>query len=595
MSNEEKELDNNIKKLKEELAKKGINTKRKKDKKQKKQDNERRRLENKLMRVITKAGVSWASWSSLVEIADTINGHPLPFETAAWIYNEHTKQERIVFTPKILKELPVNLLILVLKHELLHKSMYRGTQNVGNLELLNFALDASINKILWLSNPKQAAKLGSWIVPPNSDGRSDIHAVLNPDVRTKDLADMDTRLRSIVEDIWWVENFEKDFDTGLTIDKGRTCCEHYDVHQTFGNHKVPDPLTLYNKLAALLSREQKEEIKKIYSFIGADEEGKESNAGNQTDCPRGGPKNIRAVDKNTIDAEKRFANEVLYAIEKEGRKQDGGRYRGGKGYSAYTDMHAFFEQYVYSKKNAETEGLNDFINRWETLKQVEGICHTIHNTFRKVSSIEPFPNELTRTGLELVALDVSGPDLPYFFNIASQGDGAKKKVCCYFDCSPSMDAFIPYMLHIVDYIDGCEEAEISGGKYKGRYIFSEKVKGIPENKWEDFKQGEIRGGCGTSFEAVALHAIERIENDQVDIILVFTDGFSYINEDVVKKFNDSGKKCYTIYFSHGNYTYGHSRYRHRYDTPMKSNKDNQMTSDLDKLDGQGFTIWCENK
>lgn len=577
------EIQKNIVNLQKKLKDSNTGTRRKKSLQNQitKNKSEKRRLQSKLTRVISKADLVWMSGASLVEINDKINGHPLPFDTACWTYNEIAKQEKIIFSPKIIKSLQIKLLVLVLKHEILHKSMYRGTKEVANKELLNFVLDAAINKILWLSNPKPMAELGDWLCPPNSKKRYDVLSLVNPSLTTEDFNKMTPRLRSIVEEIWWVPEYVTNPKDGLTIDIGKSCCEHYELTKKFGNSNVPDPMTLYNRLSAILSKEEKEKIKKVYAFISASDK----------EHARGGEKVMRANDKNTIALEDKISKEILEEVQKEGQKQDGRKWRRGDGYSTYQNMQALFEKYIYSKQDTSTQGINDFIRNFETAKQIEGVCQTIHETFRRKQTIDPYPNELTRTGLELVSLGVSGAEMPYFFNNTPHDEGSKKKVCCYFDTSPSMDAFIPFMLSVTDYIDSCEEAEITGGNFNGHYAFSEKVKGIPDSAWEDFKEGKIHSGGGTSFEAVIQHAIERIDNDQVDIILVFTDGYSGLRQETIDKFNESGKKCYSLYFSHRNYSYGHDRYS--YDGQIKGLSEQGMYSDLDKLNGQSFTIFCE--
>lgn len=578
-------LENALKDKGKKPAKRKATNKKPKKTKIDQAEKERRRLEKKLIRVITKAGLSWTAWSALVEIADNINGHPI--DTACWVYNEHTKRERIIFSPRIIKALPVAQLLLVFKHEMLHKSLYRGTSNVSNQELLNFALDAAINKILWLSNPKQAVKLGNWLFPEGSENRSSFYALMNPGVTSKDFAKMSPGVRIIAESIWWIPKEEKDGD--VIRDKGMSCAEYHEAKGLYGNQKIPDPITLYNKMAALLTRAEKEQINKDYSYL-SDLRGNGSNGsgGNapSKDHARGGKNKLRATDKDTLKSEKDAAREIADDVS---NKQWSNSRRGG-GYSDIEDINAFFQEYIYGKKDAEAEGINDFIARWETLKQLEGICHSIHKTFKAETVIEPYAGSLTRLGQELVCLGVSGPEVPLFFNDSQAGQGSKKKVCCYFDTSPSMNSFIPYMLHIADYIDECEEAEIGGGKYNGHYGFSEKVKGIPDDQWEEFKEGKIRGGFGTCFNAVAKHAIDRVENDDVDIILVFTDGYSGLDDETVERFNESGKKCYTIYFSHPNFGYGHDR--RGYGGNIKGQDEVGMTSDLDRLDGESFTIWC---
>ena len=222
----------------------------------------------------------------------------------------------------------------------------------------------------------------------------------------------------------------------------------------------------------------------------------------------------------------------------------------------------------------------------ETIRQVEGTIHSIYATIKTHTTVDPYPFDLTRTGIEWVVAGISHEEFTVYFNHNRQQTG-KKKVVCYFDTSPSMNDFIPYMVYIADFFANCEECEMAGGLFKGRFAFSETVKGMNEEQWTEFITGKVRGGCGTSFDSIVHHLMDKIDANDVDIALVFTDGYSSITDDLVEKFNQSGKKCYNIYFTNPNCSYGYGHQRKGQETDQM-----EMTSDLDKLDGESFTIRC---
>jgi hypothetical protein len=573
-----------------EPAGKGIMSKTKTPRQKKIREEETKRLKNKLVRVISNAGLAYSSWIALVELVDSIPG----FDTAAWVYNDKTKQEHIWFSRKLVKSLTVELLKLILRHEMLHKSMYRGLMAVGNKELLNFALDTCINKILWLSDPAGMIKLGD-AVWPDPKTRPNVMAIMNPSITTAERHAMEPRIQAIYDRIWWKSM--KGYHNGVPVDKGETCRDYWEGTGTFGNDFVPDALNLYNLLAALLNAEDKKKIEEKYKFLsmgkkgGQGDKGKKKGKGQGQGQGGGKPKKggkhvrggrfrFRANDKGTLQGEKGVADQVLDEIRKQHEKiKSSGR---GGGYSTLENLQDFFQQHIYNKTEADVRDLNDFIKRMETWKQVEGVTTNIYKNFKARTTIQPYPHRLTRIGFELVALGFN-KIVPLYFNKIFSDQGGKKKVCCYFDTSPSMHSFIPYVVWMAEFFDNCEECEIAGGKYRGRYGFSGTVKGIPMEAWEDFKNGRVRGGCSTSFEAVMKHACDRIENDDVDVVLVFTDGESGLSDATIERFNQSGKKCYAIYFAH-KFGYNHSRYG--------QDENAGMTSDLDKLNGDSFTIWC---
>lgn len=556
-------------------------------------EDETQRLKNKLIRVISEAGLAYSSWISLVELVDKIPG----FDTAAWVYNDKTKQEHIWFSRRLTKMLTVRLLKLVLRHEMLHKSMYRGLMSVGNKELLNFALDACINKILWLSDPDGMVELGK-VMWPDEDSRPNVMAIMNPSITTDERNRMEPRIQTIFDRIWWKPM--KGFKDGVKVDTGETCRDYWEGTKTYGNDYVPDALALYNLLAALLNQEDKQKIEEKYKFLATTDNKKDKGKdGKKQKKPesgkgdgqgqgqkggkhvRGGRFRFRANDKGTLKGEKGVADQVLAEIKKQFQKmKDGGR---GGGYSTLENANDYFQQHIYSKTDADVRDINEFIKKMETWKQVEGVTTNIYKNFKSRTAFQPYPHRLTRVGFELVALGFN-KTVPLYLNKIFSDQGGKKKICCYFDTSPSMHSFIPYVCYMADFFDNCEECEIGGGKYRGRYGFSGTVKGIPMEAWEDFKNGRVRGGSSTSFEAVVRHACDRIENDDVDVIIVFTDGESGLSDEMIERFNASGKKCYAVYFAHS-WGYGHSRYG--------QNENNDMTSDLDKLEGESFTIWCD--
>lgn len=550
-------------------------------------EEETRTLKNKLIRVISNAGLAYSSWIALVELVDKIPG----FDTAAWVYNDKTKKEHIWFSRRLVKMLTVDLLKLVLRHEMLHKSMYRGLMAVGNKELLNFALDACINKTLWLSDPEGMVKLGE-VMWPDPNTRPNVMALLNPSIKTDERNSMEPRIQALFDRIWW--NPMKGFKDGVPIDHGQTCRDYYEGTGTFGNDYIPDALNLYNALAALLNADDKKQIEEKYKFLANEgqkgdksESGKDKGQEGDGDPkdgkqkPKKGSKHIRggrfrfrATDKGTMKGEKGVADQVLAEIKKQYQKMNESGERGG-GFSTFENVNDFFNQYVYIKEEADVKDIQEFIRRMETLRQVEGITANIYKNFRSRTAIQPFPNRLTRVGFELVALGFTKM-VPLYFNKVNADQGGRKKICCYFDTSPSMNEFIPYMVWMAEFFDNCEECFIDGGKYRGRYGFSGTVKGIPMEAWDDFKNGRVRGGYSTSFDAVVRHACDRIEDDEVDVILVFTDSYSGLSEDLVQRFNESGKKCYNIYFGYSSEHY----------------KAGEITCDLDKLNGESYTIWC---
>jgi hypothetical protein len=298
---------------------------------------------------------------------------------------------------------------------------------------------------------------------------------------------------------------------------------------------------------------------------------------------RGGQQQSRASNLTTLKQEE-LANKKLFEQLCEKR------------WCSYHSMDKYFNKFVYGKSESDTDALEEFVKKFETRQQVEEVCQHIHDAISEKPQILPYIDELSRHGVEMVILGVSDfEQMPLFWN---KGDNLlhKKKVCCYFDTSPSMSEYVPYMLHIAEFLDKSDACEIAGGEFDGKYCFSEHVEGMTEEKWQQFIDGDVYGGYGTSFEGVVRHALDRIDEDKVDIIIVFTDGYSGISQQTIEEFNQTGKRCYNIYFATNGqgYSYNYTRgrgYSWQYNDNNKLGDGESITSPLDELEGDSFTIW----
>jgi outer membrane biosynthesis protein TonB len=598
------------------------------------------RLQNKLMRAIKRAGLSWADYAGIIEINDYIGN--VRVHTALWYSHTKTQREKIVVSRRLMEILPINQIALLIKHEMLHKAMFRHIEGVSNLELINIALDAAINKILFMSDPKNMTDLCDNREVFSEESRNGIASVLNCSITSRERLILNNRIRKVKM-------------TACEAAQSRKSSRYSSENNT----EVPDPHNLYNKLSLALSCEEKTEAEELYSFLkkedkeqngngesksnwgegkeedkeeDKEEEQKESNESKEDEnkeeqesqeeqgdgeekqesqekeediengeskeseekienadaketgngkaqvksddinddiCIRGGLDEPRATDDKTLNQEKRVARDVLDGVHKNRRKTGG--------HCAYSNVDELFENYVSGSEYCEKHGLKEFIDKWQTMKQVEGVEQVIASQICSNPRFDPYPDNLTRTGFEYVALGISGPNaLPFYLN--SSELGAKNKVCTYFDVSGSMRDTIPYMCHIAEFIGGLEECELAGGEFRGKYKFSGNVEGMTQHEWEEFKRGEAWGGYSTSFKAVIEHTLKMINESECDIICIFTDGGSNLSQELIEQFNATTKKCYNIYFQ---ISYTGRAFR---------NKGRDIVSDLDKLNGSSFTI-----
>ncbi len=532
------------------------------------------KLENKLVRAISKAGLTWSSVAGIIQISDNIEGIQLDPQKmpAAWFYHHETKKELIAIHPQIIEDFSVEEIMLIIKHELLHKAFYRGINGLQDLYLLNISLDACINKILWIAHYKTMDNLCNKLYL--GENRISPLAICNPSTTILEKKLLPKNIKEIFEEIYPCDDPKR-------------------------AQNIPDPLNLYYKLSVSLSSEQKEEATKDLKNL-TDQSSKENNDSKEKNEENGGNEKN---NNNTENQEKKQENNQKEEKPKEENKKEevkkkskkpvsirgcgdkvskninkdtqnvekqlAKNLRDGLPYYSRKEMGAVFEKFIFKSENFETNELKDFIKSLQTLRQVEGIEQNIYSRIASNLRFDPYIEDLTRTGLEYVVLGISGPEgMPFYLN-KSDKTTCKNRICVYLDVSPSMYVVMPYMVHFVDFFAGLEECELSGGEYAGKYTFAGSVEGLSDQQWEDFRKGQMNMGYTTSFDAVIKHCLKHINENEVDIILIITDGYSNLVPELVKKFNETTKQCYRVYFTFNGL---------------------EMKSDLDTLNGASFCI-----
>lgn len=543
-------------------------------------NNKEKLRSNKLTRALTSAGLMYSKYSPLIEVASEYNGREI--STAIWFYDKNTRKEMVVINPDIIDKLNHSELAFFIKREFLHKTFMRYIKNVTNKELMVFALQCISHKILYLGNHKQTVKLLEKIYgKPNN-----VAALLIPGLDKSTLEILPEKIQKVWNSLW--------LGAGKTLPKDISSINYL-------NTKIPDTNALYYKLSMLLNKEQKDFIKENFKPVvdneersavgGSDEDeildkiGEDAGVVLDVDgtvineTANDEISNLeferRAYDKFTLECETIACDEIKRSVGKKG------------GWSALRVIDQYFNEHIYNLADAEKKGISDYIKRWQQRQMTKGICKSLERQLSSKPYIGPYPEQLTELGQQLVALGICSPDnIPFYFNKSSINEG-KKKVAFYFDTSPSMHCYVPYMIDVVNYTISLDNVELAGGEYKGKYGFSGDVKGITTEEFEQFKKGIIKGGWSTSFEAVARHAIDKID---VDVIVIFTDGYSALTEKTTQEFNSANKLAYPIYFTSNDtyYPYWHSRTGHKF------KKGCDMVSDLDNLNGESFTIYVEN-
>ena len=97
--------------------------------------------EQRIFRAVQRLGFGFADASNLVEFDPDA-------DTAFWSYNHETGEERICIGPRV-AALDIDGLEVILRHEILHRSMYHAFgERYTDAGLSNLTLDIGINRML---------------------------------------------------------------------------------------------------------------------------------------------------------------------------------------------------------------------------------------------------------------------------------------------------------------------------------------------------------------------------------------------------------------------------------------------------------------
>jgi hypothetical protein len=203
---------------------------------------------------------------------------------------------------------------------------------------------------------------------------------------------------------------------------------------------------------------------------------------------------------------------------------------GNNGYSA-TQFSAAFRKIFVNRHSLDCTSVTEFISRIESRQTLEDTCMRIVSALDNRSSCQLYSYQLSRIGVIYMACGVSNR-VPIFWN--KTPESKKSKLAIYIDTSPSMEGYQEKEVFLIDKLKSYFPTRV--------HCFANDVKEIST---EDFAKGNYKEGYSTSFDAVITHLL----NSRYDAGVVFTDGFSYINQTNEKNFKQSGKRMFTVYFS----------------------------------------------
>lgn len=245
-------------------------------------------------------------------------------------------------------------------------------------------------------------------------------------------------------------------------------------------------------------------------------------------------------------------------------------------FMAWSDCRTnFWDKWVKKPEDLSDPALEEYAKKIRTQKYMQNVIGNVVEGMTSDVSLDPYPTRLTEEG-QVLAICGFTPENGYPFYHNMHGPQGKRRVVTFFDLSPSMVNFYAYMSYMCDCFEDHFDMVFARNEYgdPGVMTFAGSVRVLTEKERREMRRGDLKAGASTCFDAVVEYCIDEIQTEDVDAVIIFTDGESGLSEDNVKKFNGSGKRMYRIYFQP--------------DHPQ--NRGRKVESPLDELNGESYTI-----
>jgi hypothetical protein len=234
----------------------------------------------------------------------------------------------------------------------------------------------------------------------------------------------------------------------------------------------------------------------------------------------------------------------------------------------------FWDKYIIQPEDIYSEDLEEYAKKIHTNKIIEDVAGRVAEDFRDDVVEEPWPEVLTEDGTMMAVLGFRPPAFPFYQNV--KGTFGKKRVVVFYDLSPSMTLFFPYMCRMTDYLENNMDMFFARNVVgdPGVIAFAGSIQELTKEQIADMRKGNLECGWSTCYDELVEYCIDKINTAEVDAIICFTDGESGVSAENIERFNQTGKTMYRVYFTED----------------QKYNKDRIVESDLDLLKGTSFTI-----
>lgn len=436
---------------------------------------------------------------NLLEVTQYVKISDLP-EVACWGHDKHSHEQFIYVNAKTLR-LPIPMISLILRHEILHAAGYDKIGGAKHHELANLVLDTAINFVLHQGYRDPMRKLAERIYPEES--KQTPLALVQPHLNPAEI--QSGELQKLWSSIW------------LT-------------------NTVPAPTSLYYKLLMEVPN-----CLKIVIEIQPMNPFREQEDGDAV--LRGKPKKDKDKDKDGKDEKdgkrkgkfdklaKKLVEEAIREAGKHRAKQNNAR---GSLSDMFSDLKSeLFDEVDVHKEEVESNRVKQFIDRLAIYQQLDDTTRRITDAIGGKPAAQPYPYNLTRRSLTYVAAGIM-KYFPVYWNLIPES--YKPRLAVYIDTSPSMDSFKEHEVYLIDNLADYFPTKI--------FTFAGSVK---EVELQQFAQGKYPQGSSTSFDAAIEHFLKQTD---FEVAIFFTDGESSVNDPNTKNFQRSRRRLFVVYFSH---------------------------------------------
>lgn len=519
------------------------------------------RIRTRLNKIYGKMGINYIDARNITSVTTKV-------ETACWGTGPKPEDEFILCNPYFFLQRQ-KWAEFLLRHEVMHRAIYRGRKHLANKKLRNVVFDICINRILSVNpNGKQNQswlEFCQWVYPEES--RKTVLALCNASITPEELSYLRNQVNPVYADIWeelyTVE--PKQIIMATNPRNGRL------MRQKVGGgflNKITsmNPDDLYFRLKKELNQDDEEALSGFGQDAGLNPFG--DNDEDTITLPDGTVIILR-------DEANDIAGEASKRVEAAVRKHLVPKRFRGINWSSYQDHRTqWWDNWVKKPEDIYDPDLDKYAKRISTEKIMESVAGRITQSYEDEIKQLPYPEHLTEEGTMLALLGMRPPKWPFLQNL--EGHNGRRRLIVFFDISPSMERFFSYVCFMCDTFEEHMDIIFAANEQgdPGVMSFAERVETLSHEQVNDMRQGKFRSGNGTSFDAVVEYCNEQISTNDVDAVVMFTDGESGLSASNARKFNATGKRMYRIYFLED----------------LKHNRGRKIETDLDRLSGESFTL-----